>query len=150
MKKRYLIILSVVLCMFLGLSSVSAYDLEWMDDEVSTFIKINPSKIEGIEGDDVILFAEVNHRPLFGRDEVIRKGNLSLLEDGKVIQVIDLSENCFPMFSFTLERGHTYSLKYDKCIRYEYYHGQYSWYHSSSKEIPVTVYPYPWYIDRCD
>lgn len=123
---------------FFGLSSVSAEYLGSFPEEICTYIELYPSKIVGSHGDRVALTADVKQSFLFEPDEIVNLGNLSLLKDGEVLQVKDLSEDSYPVFLFTLERGHKYSLKYDKCFTDK---SEVAYYKSTSKEIPVTIHP---------
>ena len=96
-----------------------------------------PDEIHGWDGSTVHFTAAVKTYEFFWiYSDPIGHGKLSLLKDGKVIDIKDLSENSTPTFSLKIEKGHTYALMYEGGYSQEsswyYYH-----YEPSSKTLDV-------------
>ena len=80
-------------------------------EALPSIIKVVPNKISGVSGSLAKISVKVVFE--FNGESIASDGNLHLLKDGKTIQVVDLSRNCNPSFSFKLENNHKYSLVYD-------------------------------------
>ena len=106
-----------------------------------TFIEVTfdrncnyPEEISGYDGSTVDFTAEVKiYFSAEVKTNAIGDGTLSLLKDGEVIDVKDLSEDSTPIFSLRIEKGHTYTLKYEGT----YSHDGYWYYMNSDKTLEV-------------
>lgn len=125
MKKRYLIILSVVLCAGLGLSSASATSLENdytgpdFDDigktvesfTINTEIKIDD--VTPISKDYVKFSAKVMTTNWFDKQYPVSAGQLVLYDKHhNIVESVDLSQNPHPSFCILFKKYDIYFLEY--------------------------------------